>query len=82
MVDIQTEGGVPLAHFAAPSLEVVRANLRAFLVLHCLDTTRKVVVRIWDRTELKYISLSGAEVNQVGGWIPSEVTVHVGSANL
>jgi hypothetical protein len=82
VVDVQTAEGVPLAHFAAPNLDDVKANLRSLLILHCHDRSRAVVCRIWDRAATKWISLSGAQVNPIGGWIPCKVSVNVGSANL
>lgn len=82
VVDVQTDGGKPLAHFAAPNLDDVRATLRSLLILHCHDRNVFIVCRIWDRAATKWISLSGAPVPQIGGWIPCKVTVHVGSANL
>jgi len=82
MVDLDTESGSRITHFAAPDLDTVKKNLRALVAMHGVDGSRKLRCRIWDRERTKWISLSGAEIGQVGGWIPCEMAVQVGSFRI
>lgn len=82
MVDLDTESGMRITHFAAPDLDTVKRNLRSLIAIHGVDGSRKLRCRIWDRENTKWISLSGARLDQVGGWIPCEMAVNVGSYRI
>jgi len=82
MVDLSEEGGTPITHFAAPDLITVKRNLRSLVAVHGIDGSRKLKCRIWERAKVRWISLSGADINQVGGWIPCEMSVNVGSYRI
>lgn len=77
--EVKSESGESLGHVGAHDLGQLKAKLRAILLG---NSGTKCLVRVWDRASGKHISLSGAEINQSNPWIPTDVRVHVGSANL